>query len=201
MKPTLFDFNGAEIRVSHNKNGIWFVASDVCRVLEIEHHRDAIAKLDSDERESVLVDTLGGPQQTSVINESGLYSMIFKSRKPQAKDFKKWVTSEVLPTIRKTGSYSTTPPAPALSRKDDLIRELVSISAGEISIDLLGMFKPQGEFGSVAKNGKPRVGFRAAAWVASTKSRLEEAAEINRDLLRIGQLELALGCLTEGGPL
>ncbi len=103
--------------------------------------------------------------------------------------------------IRRWHELEAAKAAPTLSRKDDLIRELVSISAGEISIDLLGMFKPQGEFGSVAKNGKPRVGFRAAAWVASTKSRLEEAAEINRDLLRIGQLELALGCLTEGGSL
>ncbi len=193
MKPTLFDFNGAEVRVVNNPDGIWFVASDVCQILEIKNSTQAIDRLDEDER---AMFNIGRQGEANIINESGLYSLVLSSRKPQAKEFKKWVTSQVLPSLRKTGSYST---APALSRKDDLIRELVSISAGEISIDLLGMFKPRGTFGEVAKNGKPRIGFRAAAWVASTKSKLEEAAAINRDLLRIGQLELALGCLTEGG--
>ncbi|HFK1499683.1 prophage antirepressor [Bacillus sp. UMTAT18] len=84
----------------------WFVAKDVCNVLSIKNSRDALSKLDSDEKDDVgLTDTIGRKQNTSVINESGLYSLIMSSRKPQAKAFKKWVTAEVLPTIRKTGGY------------------------------------------------------------------------------------------------
>lgn len=84
----------------------WFVAKDVCRVLEIEKYRDAVARLDEDERGSVLVDTLGGPQQMATISESGLYSLVFRSRKPEARAFSKWVRAEVLPTLRRTGTYT-----------------------------------------------------------------------------------------------
>ena len=83
----------------------WFVAKDVCRILEIAKYRDAVARLDDDERESVLMDTLGGTQQMVAVNESGLYHLIFQSRKPEARKFRKWVTSEVLPSIRRKGFY------------------------------------------------------------------------------------------------
>lgn len=79
------------------------MASEVCGVLGIGKHRDAAARLDEDERGLVVVDTLGGPQQMTIINESGLYSIVLTSRKPEAKRFKKWVTSEVLPVA--SGSY------------------------------------------------------------------------------------------------
>lgn len=106
----VFNFNEKEstpIRVQVINNEPWFVAKDVCQVLGIEKHRDAISRLDEDERGSVLVDTLGGKQQFTATNESGLYHLIFQSRKPEAKKFRKWVTGEVLPTIRKTGRYET----------------------------------------------------------------------------------------------
>jgi prophage antirepressor-like protein len=83
----------------------WWVAKDVCDILEISKHRDAISRLDSDERGSVVVDTLGGSQTMSAVNESGLYSLIFDSRKPEAKKFKRWVTHEVLPQLRRTGMF------------------------------------------------------------------------------------------------
>ena len=85
----------------------WFVAKDICEVLGIEKYRDAVSRLDEDERESVLVDTLGGMQRMSAVSESGLYSLIFQSRKPEARKFRKWVTGEVLPSIRKKGYYGT----------------------------------------------------------------------------------------------
>ena len=106
----VFNFNEKEstpIRVQVINNEPWFVAKDVCQVLGIEKHRDAISRLDEDERGSVLVDTLGGKQQFTAANESGLYHLIFQSRKPEAKKFRKWVTGEVLPAIRKTGRYET----------------------------------------------------------------------------------------------
>lgn len=106
----VFNFNEKEstpIRVQVINNEPWFVAKDVCQVLGIEKYRDAISRLDEDERGSVLVDTLGGKQQFTATNESGLYHLIFQSRKPEAKKFRKWVTSEVLPAIRQTGRYET----------------------------------------------------------------------------------------------
>lgn len=74
----------------------WFVLADVCRVLEYRMASDAARNLDADEKDTQNVRTLGGEQEMTVINESGLYSLILTSRKPQAKRFKKWVTSIVL---------------------------------------------------------------------------------------------------------
>lgn len=100
-----FGFEGQTVRALDQDGAPWFVAQDVCAVLEISKHRDAVAKLDDDERASTVVDTLGGPQQMAIVSESGLYALIFKSRKPAAVRFRKWVTSEVLPTLRRTGRY------------------------------------------------------------------------------------------------
>lgn len=83
----------------------WFVAKDICEALGIKNSRDAIASLDDDEKGVAITDTLGGPQQVSTINESGLYSLIFRSNKESAKRFKKWITSVVIPSIRKHGGY------------------------------------------------------------------------------------------------
>lgn len=82
-----------------------FVARDVCDVLGINKHRDAVSRLDDDERESVTVDTLGGRQSMAAVNESGLYSLVLRSQKPEARMFKRWITHEVLPSIRKHGRY------------------------------------------------------------------------------------------------
>lgn len=85
---------------------LWFVANDVCRVLGYANPRDALAKhVDDDEKGVAKCDTLGGVQTLAIINESGLYSLIFGSTLPAAKKFKRWVTHEVLPSIRKYGFY------------------------------------------------------------------------------------------------
>ncbi|WP_290389856.1 BRO family protein [uncultured Duncaniella sp.] len=100
-----FSQEKAPIRVQLINGEPRFVAKDICEVLGIEKYRDAVSRLDEDERESVLVDTLGGVQKMSAVSESGLYSLIFQSRKPEARKFRKWVTGEVLPSIRKKGYY------------------------------------------------------------------------------------------------
>ncbi|MBF1118241.1 MAG: phage antirepressor KilAC domain-containing protein [Solobacterium sp.] len=102
-------FNNAmfgNVRIFLQDNEPWFVAKDVCDCLAISKHRDAISRLDADERGSLKVDTLGGKQEMATVNEYGLYSLVMSSRKPEAKDFKRWVTHEVLPSIRKYGSYN-----------------------------------------------------------------------------------------------
>lgn len=109
-----FDFEGFNIRMTTRSGEPWFVASDVARVLEIGRTDDAVRRLDDDEKGADSIRTPGGSQQLTIINESGLYSLILTSRKPQAKRFRKWVTSVVLPTIRKTGAYSApSKPAPS----------------------------------------------------------------------------------------
>ena len=94
------------IRASLSSDGQpWFVAKDVCDSLGIGKYRDALSRLDNDERGSVLVDTPGGPQTVGTVSEAGFYKLVMRSRKPEAKAFQRWVTHEVLPAIRRTGGY------------------------------------------------------------------------------------------------
>ena len=104
---TPFVFDDALVRVKTDENGNpWFVAKDVCNVLDIVNHRDAVSALDDDEKHGVgITDSMGREQLITTISESGLYSLVFRSRKPEARRFRKWVTSEVLPALRKTGVY------------------------------------------------------------------------------------------------
>lgn len=102
----VFDFEDNAVRVVDIDGEPWFVAADVCRVLDIKNPSDTINKrLDSDERGIEIIYTPSGDQEMLVVNESGLYNLIFRSTKPEAKKFRKWVTAEVLPSIRKTGMY------------------------------------------------------------------------------------------------
>ena len=106
--PQAFTFNASnqQVRTVTIDGEPYFVAADVCSCLQLSNNRQAVATLDDDEkRVSVVMTPLGGPQSMTVLNESGLYNLIFQSRKPEAKAFRKWVTSEVLPALRKTGEY------------------------------------------------------------------------------------------------
>lgn len=101
-----FSQEKAPIRVQMISNEPWFVAKDVCQVLGIANHKDAVSRLDEDERHGVgITDPIGRSQTVIAVSESGLYSLIFQSRKPEARKFRKWVTSEVLPSIRRKGYY------------------------------------------------------------------------------------------------
>jgi prophage antirepressor-like protein len=84
---------------------VWFVAADVCKSLGLRNSRQSLATLDDDDKDVRSTDTLGGVQQVATVNESGLYTLIFRSRKESARRFKKWVTSVVLPAIRTQGGY------------------------------------------------------------------------------------------------
>ncbi len=100
-------FNQTEVRIFGTIERPLFVANDIAKLLDIKNVRDSISKFEDYEKEGVAIaDTLGGMQTTTVLTEAGLYSLILKSRKPVAKEFKKWVLTEVLPTIRKTGNFS-----------------------------------------------------------------------------------------------
>ncbi|MGG4040654.1 phage antirepressor [Bacillus smithii] len=100
-----FDFKGQEVRTIVKGEEIWFVAKDVAEILGFDHTPTLTRTLDDDEKGVHIIHTLGGEQKMTIINESGLYSAILKSRKPEANQFKRWITHKVLPSIRKTGGY------------------------------------------------------------------------------------------------
>lgn len=105
---SVFNFNQNEVRTIVNDDGeIWFVASDLATVLGYRNAPDMVRNLDNDEVSTTQIvrSSSGGNPNITIINESGLYSATLKSRKPEAKQFKKWVTSDVLPSIRKNGGY------------------------------------------------------------------------------------------------
>jgi prophage antirepressor-like protein len=103
---TVFDFKSNHVRIISVNNEAWFVAKDICDALELADTSKVCSRLDEDEKLMRTLCVSGQNRDVLCISESGLYSLILTSRKPEAKAFKKWVTSEVLPTIRKTGSYS-----------------------------------------------------------------------------------------------
>ena len=102
----VFNYNSRQVRTIDRDGEVWFVAKDVCNVLGLADIHTAIRSLDDDEKGRQSLPTPGGIQEMTIINESGLYKLTFRSNKPEAKKFTKWVTSEVLPAIRKTGAYA-----------------------------------------------------------------------------------------------
>lgn len=102
---TPFNFGTHTVRVVTHNNQPWFVATDVATTLGYRNAPDASRHLDDDEKGTQIVRTPGGDQKLTIISESGLYALVLRSRKPEARKFAKWVTSEVLPSIRKTGGY------------------------------------------------------------------------------------------------
>ncbi|MCY8242989.1 phage antirepressor [Bacillus haynesii] len=101
----VFNYQNYQVRTVVKECEPWFVAKDVCDVLEIKNSRDAVARLDDDEKADVGLTDGRQNRNFSIVNEPGLYTLILGSRKPEAKQFKRWITHEVIPTIRKTGGY------------------------------------------------------------------------------------------------
>lgn len=100
----IFNYNGSQVRTVEKNGEPWFVLKDVCDVLGLSNPSRVAERLDEDERSNFK---LGRQGEVNIISESGLYNVILRSDKPETKPFRKWVTAEVLPSIRKTGSYST----------------------------------------------------------------------------------------------
>ena len=127
-----FHYEGAQIRVLTDSQGApWFIAADLCSCLGIRNPSDALSRLDDDEKGLGSTETLKGQQSLATVNESGLYALVLSSRKPEAKRFKRWITHEVLPAIRLTGSYAvpnlTSTQASLPSEKQDSVGALLLI--------------------------------------------------------------------------
>lgn len=145
----VFTFNASNqnIRVQMKDGEPWFVAKDVCDALTLENSRKATASLDDDEKGVSPIVTPSGTQQMTIVSESGLYNLIFQSRKAEAKAFRKWVTSEVLPSLRKTGRYELKPQKRGVVRRtrgDGVNVELTNL------LWLIGESLEQGDQAAVA---------------------------------------------------
>lgn len=146
-KVTIYRYDENKPMRTLNLNGEpWFVLRDVCEVLGLGNSRMVADRLDEDEKGVSQIDTLGGVQNATIISESGLYNVILRSDKPEAKPFRKWVTAVVLPSIRKNGGY--------IAGQEELSpQELMFILAFEvIRTNYNGFFKKLGDrFGKVAE--------------------------------------------------
>lgn len=149
-----------QIRSFLREGDPWFVAKDVCEILEIEWRGfDSIVPLDDDEKDVALISTPGGKQEMIIISESGLYVLIFKSRKKEARAIRKWITSEVIPSIRKTGKYVVGNPVTGKSLENifDRVRPLDML-------DAIYQYRQSGEIEKahiLAKNWERHFGFSA----------------------------------------
>ncbi|USK43757.1 BRO family protein [Cytobacillus oceanisediminis] len=139
----VFEFKGQDLRTIIQNDEPWFVAKDVCDILELNNSRQALTRLDDEEKADVTINDGRQNRNYSIINESGLYELIFASRKLEAKMFKKWVKQEVLPSIRKTGSYTKNNNAPlskdqalvtVLRTTADLVEDTQSLKAAQREI-------------------------------------------------------------------
>lgn len=145
----VFNFNHNEVRTVLIGNEIYFVLKDVCDVLGIKNVTDVAKRIDDDERSRF---NLGRQGEANVVNESGLYKVIFQSNKPEAKKFTKWVTSEVLPQIRRTGAYHT-----PTTYKEALLELVAAIDEKEKLEKKMIEDKPKIEFYEAVANSKTAI--------------------------------------------
>ena len=166
----LFADKGFRVRVVMRDGEPWFVAKDVCECLDLANSRDAVSRLDDDEKGVGKADTLGGSQDMMLISESGLYTLVMRSNKPDAKVFRKWVTSEVLPSIRKAGGYGIRTVDDMINDPDTAIRLLTQLKILRLQNDQLAMERDEA-IRTRAMIGSRREATSMAMATASAKSR------------------------------
>lgn len=159
-----WEFKGREVRTTEKDSQTWWIAKDVCDILGIKQAVRAVQKLDEDEKGVSTIHTLKGEQQLLTVNEFGLYSLILKSRKPEAIAFKRWITHEVIPSIRRNGAYvSPTITAEAAKVLVETIREqehkLATLENDNRRFRhaLYACAPDSRQFGQPGRNGLPRV--------------------------------------------
>lgn len=184
-----------EVRTATVDGEPWFCLNDVCEVLLIANPRNVSTRLDPDEKGVCYLDTLGGKQGLTFVNESGLYAVILRSDKPEAKPFRKWVTSEVLPAIRQTGRYESEPQKPLSTLEmlaamaQEAVKNEKRLDAVEAEVNALKERRLQAEkelkqlpsasVPAVPKSTRAMINERVAAYSAAT---LISHAEIHRKL-------------------
>jgi len=186
----VFSYQGSNVRTVTINGQPWFVAKNVCDILELANVGQALSRLDDDERNTItLNDGTPGNPNVAIVNEPGLYSLILSSRKPEARNFKRWVTHEVLPQIRQTGAYLPQSPTEALLQavtilhqqeqrltqleaNQEHIRETIAYQPDDWRRDMNRLFNR-----IVERHGKEKF----AALRRETYKRLEERARVDLD--------------------
>ncbi|MGM9925205.1 MAG: phage antirepressor [Bacillus sp. (in: firmicutes)] len=176
----VFTYGETSVRTVVKDEVVWFVAKDVCDVLEIKNPSDALKRLDEDERARF---NLGRQGEANIVNESGVYELIFASRKPEAKSFKKWIKQEVLPAIRKHGAYMT----------DNTLEK--ALTSPDFLIQLATNLKEEQEARKRAESQlehqKPKVLFAEAVEVSQSSILVGELSKVLRQNgVKIGQNRL-----------
>lgn len=167
----IFNYNGNEVRTVQKDGEPWWVLTDVCKILGISHVKDTVSRLEEDEvGQTEVIDRLGRTQTANIINESGLYNVILRSDKPEAKPFRKWVTSEVLPSIRKHGGYLTPQKIEeVLLNPDTIIRLATDLKAEQEKVKALEV---------KVEMDKPLVAFANSVSVSETSILVGELAKL-----------------------
>lgn len=172
MELTQFTYKNTALRTLEINSQPWFVAKDVCDILELTNIRPSLAALDEDEKGVHTIYTPGGNQEMTVISEPGLYSLILRSRKPEAKAFKRWVTHEILPSIRRHGMYATESVVDAmLADPDAMIRTLTALKEERAK---------RAQLEAQAEADAPKVRFANAVESAQTDILIGDLAKILR---------------------
>ncbi len=167
----VFNYNGSEVRTIQKDGEPWWVLKDVCDVLDISQAVRVAERLDEDEvSQTHIADSLGRRQETYIVNESGLYNVILRSDKPEAKPFRKWVTSEVLPSIRKHGAYMTPQKIEEVLLNPDTIIKLAT--------ELKAEQEKRVALESKVEQDKPLVAFANSVSVAKTSILVGELAKL-----------------------
>ena len=180
----VFNYNSSEVRTVQRDGEPWFVLKDVCQVLGLGTPARVAERLDGDEvSQTHLTDSIGRQQETTIINESGLYNVILRSDKPEAKPFRKWVTSEVLPTIRRHGMYATAETVEKmLSDPDAMIQVFTALKEERAARQALA---------DKVEQDKPKVLFADAVATAHTSILVGELAKLlKQNGVDIGQNRL-----------
>ena len=179
----VFNYNGNEVRTIQKDGEPWWVLKDVCEVLGLSSPHKVFDRLDEDEKGRNQIPTPGGEQEMTVINESGLYNVILRSDKPEAKPFRKWVTSEVLPSIRKHGAYMTPQKIEeALLNPDTIIKLATNLKAER---------EKRMELERQAEKDKPLVTFANSVSVAKASILVGELAKLlKQNGIEMGQNRL-----------
>lgn len=186
----LFENPQFRVRVIMRLGNPWFVAKDACDCLELTNVSKACQTLDEDEKGITKVYTLGGCQDMMLISESGLYTLIMRSNKPEAKVFRKWVTSEVLPSIRKTGGYGIRTVDDMINDPDTAIRLLTQLKILRLQNDQLEMERAE------AIRTKAMIGSRREATAMNTASQKSKECEKLREQIGDSKTYKAVTAIT-----
>mgnify|MGYP001078864611 FL=1 len=169
----IFEYQGNEVRTIQHGDEVWWVLRDVCRVLGMTTPAKVARRLDDDEKGVSQIHTPGGTQEVTIVNEPGLYSVILRSDKPEAKAFKRWVTHDILPSIRKHGAYISGQEDLEMTREELLAKAFVAVN--EISGERL---KRINQLEEKIRKDEPKVAFANAVTASKDCIRIRELAKI-----------------------